>query len=361
MENTFQIVERGLTFFECVARSIDVNKTHATALEIHNRLVLHLAQIVFVEADMCATIEEFLANYHSMTLRTSGVLHSAVKQWARRIHAKEKSVAKDPAIWLKQYPKFYKAVMLRFIHYHRDYRTKPHRLYCRRVFAHLVADLYVCRVGLLDPNTDQFNWIYPVDSGDYLSDVQLPAIVIQQDSEIKEQFALIMEPTSIINVTNLVPCLLTCTTMYFDATETDTPIYNLRRYTKQEDEHGMQKHINTVVGTFKKQGPNVHAIEYRPKMDNDDGSVYYYMIYPSDESKTMFVFLKDQAMYIFHVQGDEKESKATAICCCENVHHDTYPYFELKPLVFAILVVMAKNQQEAKKYVTEQTKFKVLL
>lgn len=185
--NSFRVEETNLTFFECVSRFMHAHPLEYGALDarsIHDATLMYFASIVFeniapYQGNLSLLIADIRKNnLKHLVLKRSGVFHAAVKQWITRFHSVEKSVAKSPEVWYLEYPKLMKGAFLRFIYYHKDYRSKPHRLFCKYVFAHLVVDQLNCRMYLVEAH----RWFYPLDYGDYYIDATLNTLIIRQEN-----------------------------------------------------------------------------------------------------------------------------------------------------------------------------------
>ena len=142
------VIEDGLTYFECISRSIG----KCTGIQVHDTILYYFMKIVFSNAaytnfqDFCENIKS--NNTKHLKLNPQLVNNNAVKQWVKRFSHVEKSVATTPDVWFISYPKLLKGAMLRFFYWHRDYSNKPHRIYCKYVFSYLIADFYNCSVGI---------------------------------------------------------------------------------------------------------------------------------------------------------------------------------------------------------------------
>ena len=187
----FRIQENNLTFFECVSRFMYAHKKDYGGLDacsIHDATLMYFAKIVFentsqYKGNFALLMNDICKNKTKhLILKRSCVFHAAVKQWIKRFHSVEKSVAKSPEVWYLEYPKLMKGAILRFLYYHRDYHSKPHRLFCKYVFAHLIVDQLNCRICIVgEPHVEACRWFYPLDYGDYYIDSGLNTLIIRQE------------------------------------------------------------------------------------------------------------------------------------------------------------------------------------
>ena len=209
---SFKIIEEGLTFFECISRSIG----NCTGQNVHSSLLYYFMKIVFNNAnyksyqEFCQAIKR--EETKELELKPTIINNEAVKEWIKRVSQKEKSVSNRVDVWFASYPKFLKAVMLRFFYWHRDYKKKPYRIYCKYVFSHLAADFYKCSIGILEEggggsNTFGVRWFYPLGAQDYYQINILNCIVIQKEKK-QGSFTLLNPPEKVRCQGSVIPLLL---------------------------------------------------------------------------------------------------------------------------------------------------------
>lgn len=184
--------ERNLTFFECLSRTL---KSHQwNGREIHDQLLLHMANVCFAGAEECyqhfsELIDDIrCALTEHLVLRPECVENLAVQQWVRRFHHSTPCVSDDARQWLTEYPVLLKTAIIRFLWYHR----KPHRLYCKYTFALLAVEYYHCTLGI-EEGTDcnwKTRWFYPLDSDQYFIETS-DTVVMRQEKN--STFTLLLE------------------------------------------------------------------------------------------------------------------------------------------------------------------------
>lgn len=69
---------------------------------------------------------------------------------------------------------------MNFIEYHRSYVEKPNRVFCRIVFAHLVSEVFCCRIGFEATTID---WIYPLNVEDYYIGMDIKTVLLKYVKE----------------------------------------------------------------------------------------------------------------------------------------------------------------------------------
>jgi hypothetical protein len=197
---SFRTCENNLTFFECVSRFMYMNQNMYGGMDarrVHDATLMYFANIVFENVErydnnFALLIKDIQKNNTKhLTLKRSCVFNGAVKQWIKRFHSVEKGVAKSPEVWFVEYPKLMKGAFLRFIYYHKDYLAKPHRLFCKYVFAHLIVDQLNCRMCIVGSSVEACRWFYPLDYGDYYIDSDLCTLIIRQDADGSPAFSLL--------------------------------------------------------------------------------------------------------------------------------------------------------------------------
>jgi hypothetical protein len=170
-------------FFQCVGLVLGIEPAR-----VHDDTVLHFARIIFINWDATAAgIGNMDAIFSDPDLLSelqvcrAAVLNPAVRAWIKRLHQGQPTMHHRPEDWIRVYPKVFKGAALRFLYYHRSYKLKPSRLFCRVTFAHLVSEVYCCRVSL-DCGS---NWIYPTSSNKYFCDMELISVALEYCSDTK--------------------------------------------------------------------------------------------------------------------------------------------------------------------------------
>jgi hypothetical protein len=316
-----------MNFYQCIATGLGGTGTGIAAETVHHMCLMHFARIIFSNvgsARECISQVYDSATSKELVLREAGMVHAAVKAWIERINATQPHMHKDPRDWYHAYPKVLKGYALRFLYYHR----KPHRIMCMRVFAHLAAEIFCCRVGLTFLASDDAEWIYPIDSEDYFVDMAIKSILIRK---LESGFLLISDPTSYCVSCSLeeedtlqqmeVPPLLTA------VAETPQPPppppnFMLRRYSK--DATG--NHLNVKVGMFQALSAHVHVIKYQPMPKSPlNMQDHIYQVYPGDETRTYYTLPTGCALFVYRLAaaGDAPVQLA------QTAAHDEYLYFSL--------------------------------
>jgi hypothetical protein len=172
-------------FFQCIGSLLGTEP-----IRVHSDTVLHFARIVFTNWD------EINHHHHHHSLESilndqkilaqlqvcrASALNPAVRAWIKRVHNGQPTMHQTPEDWIRVYPKVFKGAALRFLYYHRSYERKPGRLFCRVTFAHLVSEVYCCRVSIEAGE----NWIYPTSSNKYFWDMDLISIALEYCNETK--------------------------------------------------------------------------------------------------------------------------------------------------------------------------------
>jgi hypothetical protein len=174
-------------FFECVGLALDIEPAR-----VHGDTILQFARIIFINwndvVNGAGSMEAILTTktiLSKLKVRSAAAHNSAVRAWITRLHQGQPTMHQKPEDWIRVYPKVFKGAALRFLYYHRSYERKPSRLFCRVTFAHLVSEVYCCRISL-DAGC---NWIYPTSSNKYFCDMELTSVALEYCNETKT-FAL---------------------------------------------------------------------------------------------------------------------------------------------------------------------------
>lgn len=146
-------------------------------LDLHKKVMLHFCSIMFQNGHLYKSIPHVLENRDILQLEPTCVEHAAVKLWIQKIHKAEPHLHRDPKDWYAAYPKLLKALALRFIHYHRNYKDKPLRLFSASMFAQLACETFCCHIRL------DGTWFCPLETADYFLKLDLPVIVLQRVAE----------------------------------------------------------------------------------------------------------------------------------------------------------------------------------
>jgi hypothetical protein len=182
-----------LNFFQCVGSAMGIEPAR-----VHNDSVLHFARIIFTNWDeinsgLDGGLEALLRDPNGLLSQLqvcrAAALNPAVRSWIKRLHDGQPTMHQTPEDWIRVYPKVFKGAALRFLYYHRSYERKPGRLFCRVTFAHLVSEVYCCRVSI-DAGA---SWIYPTSSNKYFWDMELISVALEHCSEPKS-FVLCTQP-----------------------------------------------------------------------------------------------------------------------------------------------------------------------
>ena len=326
-------------FFECVAAGFQ-NKYKPKF--IHDQTLIHFARILFTEASACASVAEILNQKENPAWQVTenGCRHPAIKMWIAQVHATEKTLHKTPLDWYEAYPKLLKGLAFRFIYYHRSYAKKPHRLFSAGVFAHLVAELYTCRIHL-----DKTRWIYPIESDDYIIETDMPTIHLVSDGDTFSYQSTEQEPLIVAPPPMTPP-------------ERNDDLFMLRKYSVENLQAGTGKrHTNVAIGLLKPH-KRVHKIEYQP-MEPEERADILYQIYPGNLAKTFYEpFAPEHGLYVFLAckkpgAGQTQRIKFAA----KTESHDQYVYFQIEADTRAILVIYSKSQQEAETAILEETAY----
>lgn len=351
------VLESGLTFFECVSRTLGGRRT---GLQTHDELLFYLMNIVFENAHY-ANFAEFCQAIRNektkqLMLKPTLVNNSAVKQWIKRFHSREKGFAQTPDVWYMSYPKLLKGAMLRFFWYHHDYASKPGRIYCKRVFAHLTADLYQCSVGIIEDEGrgERMTWFYPLDASDYYRDESLVSIVVRQEKDLS--FSLIKPPPAVLDLGGEPPLLLQGGEEDFvsiDATILEIMAahkFVLRLAQEEKLNNGSMSRKNNVVAEFENLGNDVYVCYYTPPLETLEDDIY--QIYPGDETKTFFQLGLGEIIVVYCIV-----EKGKAIVCARHDMNDQYPFFRALPQTNAIVVIVARNLAESANALMKETEF----
>lgn len=292
----------GGTLYECVAAATMLGDPHL-------RLCLHFARIVFFNVDNVTTFPALLACCKTKEPQKSCTVHPAIVAWIRKMCASDPLLPATPLDWYNKCPKLLKGCALRFIYYHR----KPHRIYCVRVFAHLIAELFYCNVAIGS------EWFYPIISDDYM-DVQ--TIVLCKSSAKPDCYDLLqtkdlMVPLAIIKEITA-----------------GSEEYTLRKYESTESKGPVNKHI----GTLTKQSDHVHSIFYCPNTPD------MYQLFPADERRTFYPFTTGSILSVF--RRDENNMLHGPLC--QTDAYDHYLYFNLPLDTREVLAVVCDEGEDPK-------------
>lgn len=320
--------DNGLTFFECISRGLG---NQGNGAHIQHQLLRHFARLCFnFEGE---TLNSLWTDVKSLTVHHQCVSHPAIKQWIARIHSVQPCMSKSPSVWYETYRKALKGMALRFLHYHRDYARKPHRIFCTQVFSHLAADMYNCHLGFVKGGACR--WFYPLDCSNYLCDDEIPTVIYCQDS--RESFSLL--PTGSYSV----PLQLHLSV----ADEFDTmQCFSLRKSTLTH---------NTFLGRFKPLAEDsaVHTLDYPFELETIETDVY--QIYPGDESKTFYTLSPGQIIIVYTVNQDNELT-----LCAEHKDYDNYIYFSvIDAMQCGVVLIVATSNLEARTILLRETKFTI--
>lgn len=323
--------ERNLTFFECISRSL---QNGITGLVVHDSLLFYLMRIVFSNAEydhFQAFCQAIIQNdTHHLELNPQLIHNNAMKQWVYRFSKVERSVAKTPDVWFQDYPKLLKGAMLRFFVYHRDYIHKPHRIYCKYVFAHLAAEFYHQAIGISEKK--RIRWFYPLGALDYFH-----SIVIQPEKEIGS-FTLLDSSAP--------PLLLREMSEEEEEGEELPPRFVLRL---SQPIKGGKSWLNEQVGTFEGED-KVYICTFEP--NNETLSEDIYQIYPGDRNRCFFDLGFYEMMVVYCIIAENR-----AGICATHKHNEQYPFFKLLPGTQQVVVVVARDLAQSAEILNRQTKY----
>jgi hypothetical protein len=339
------VIEDGLTYFECISRSIG----KCTGIQVHDTILYYFMKIVFSNAaytnfqDFCENIKS--NNTKHLKLNPQLVNNNAVKQWVKRFSHVEKSVATTPDVWFISYPKLLKGAMLRFFYWHRDYSNKPHRIYCKYVFSYLIADFYNCSVGIAEEggeNAYGVRWFYPLGAKDYYQSERIKCIVIRKDTK-KDSFSL-LEPPELIKNQGSIPPLLLSIDKSFEEEEEMYPRFVLRVSKDMKLSSGQKSRSNDEIAKFvdlegKEQ---IYICDYNKSYENTD----IYQIYPGNPNHCFFDIGLGECMIMYCVT-----SNGNPILCAVHKSNEQYPYFQLIKDTKQIVVVIAKDISASKEMI----------
>jgi hypothetical protein len=335
---------------------------------IHTKVLLHFARIMFFNVSECETIAQVL-NMPSdkLVLNPLCTVHPAIKHWIARIHANKPELHKTPADWMRVYPKLLKGMALRFLHYHRSYKKKQHRLFCRFVFSHLACEVFCCRIGLYpipqlslaeeeEEDDESIRWFYPLDSDDYFIDMDIVTILLRPDSTLRGRYHLCPSALLVVPPPTEVHLLQSQTDL---AKMEETAVsFMLRRYSVQEmqvNDNKTASHENVKVGMFECIKPGLHIIRHQPLSDVCEKHIY--QVYPGDENKTMYDV---PSLFVYRAVtavGHTLLFKVTLLAHSDS--HDQYVYFYLTPDTQAIVVVCSRTAKEAETILSNEPIFVV--
>lgn len=353
MEQQYNIIERGLTFFECISRSIGNGRD---SLYIHDALLFYFMKIIFSNANyvdfehFCKAIVSNKTRH--LVLNPKLITNDAVKQWVKRFAQVEKSVANTPDVWYLAYPKLLKGAMLRFFAYHRNYAQKPSRIYCTNVFAILVADLYNVAVGVSGkacrPGVFKVRWFYPLGAKDYYFQHTLKSIIVASDERGGSGSFCLLQ--SLLHSVVVPPLLLQPEEEEDDdecIMQQKHPKFVFRISRELKLRNGKKSRSNDQIAEFIELDDDVHICKFEPNEATLEDDLY--QIYPGNPAKCYFELGLGEILVIYCIV-----EKRAIICATHNMN-DQYPFFQLRPGTHEIVVVVAKNLTRSGEALLQQT------
>lgn len=313
--------------------------------------LLRLAQVCFNEAMGIGTITEFQSKAASFRIVASrAIKHPAVWRLIDLAHQTNEHLPSDPYVWANKYPKVLKAVILRFINYHRNYRKHPQRLYGKLVFAHLIADLYggikfmfyECSASQVRSHYLANDWkippqhICPIESSGYLSADHIPTIhicgagfeIYYESIELQESvlftprgLGLITDSPPLLNDDSEEEMMLRVSCVEIDGDATNTPVGVLELVAK--DVYCL--HVEHVMEA---QNPNQRI---------------FYQIYPESPNRTYFdAYKQGENLWVFCL-GEHGTFRYASM----SDSYDQYPYFQMFHTDASVYVTFATSQEKA--------------
>jgi hypothetical protein len=291
------------TFFGCICTTL---KLEYAPLELREAALRLFENIMFVDKSK-----------RSM-LNVRFPMHPATQAWTAKCARVNKKLHSNANDWLRAYTH---ATIIRmaveFLEYHRP-DNRPKRLFCRLVFAHLVANILQIKIGLTkERQENSIKWIYPIESEE--------SITIDS-----QQIILVFVPRcgGFYVPRNDVPCPLI---LEMESVQEESG-YSLRCYNQVDQ-------TNRHVARFQNVGAETYTVMFTPQV----GLVY--QVYPGNEKRTFFSFPHGTALFAYRLHTDGAKFTRLAYSAAT----DQYLYFELTPVetTIGVCVVCARSEQEA--------------
>ncbi len=351
-----------MNFYECIAKGLDTGLSPET---VQSMTLMHFARILFVDLGKRETPAQVYdeTTSASLVLREAGMKHAAIRQWIAKVHAAEPHMHKDPRDWYRAYPKLLKGAALRFLYYHR----KPHRIMCKLVMAHLLTEIFCCRIGFVvsPEKMDDPEWIYPLDSEDYYIDMDIVSIAII--CKEKGHFELQQpEPFLVVAAAaaeEMIPKAAKAAALKaaVAAVVVEPSSFMLRKYSVEslDAASSSKEHINVQVGMFARMTDGVYVINYQP-LPKSPMNMHenIYQVYPGDESKTYYTIPPGCSIFVFRLFAKQGTDKRHFAALAQTASHDVYLYFHLpQEDTRGVLVVCAESAEVAEKLILDKTQF----
>lgn len=349
------------SFFAALAFSLKEHTNGWSASLIHKKLMMHFCEIMFCNIpSRFTTIQSILDYRHSINLNKACVLHPAIKLWISRINSIEPHLHHSPAEWYKAYPKLLKGLAFRFIYYHRNYETKPNRLFCMRVFAQLACEVFCCKIAFQPASgwLERLLWFYPLETADYYLKIDIPIVILQNQGNGNFRLCTNEVDPLLINQDTFELRLI----KQEEEEEMHHPSFVLRRYTVENLQNCKKEHKNEQIGCFSVVAGGLNMILVSPPPPpcggGGGGEECIYQIYPGDSSKTFYTIPSGKGLFVFLLHIDQTSFELAG----QTAEVDQYLYFYMKHGAHCgVVVACAQNEQEAMEHVVTHTKYKNFL
>lgn len=316
------------TFFECAGRTLDCAPQEALRL-----MMMHLLRLCFPAARQLSSPRQVL-RCADRGWSEGALAHPAMALlWEK---AEKAAPGMPHAEDMAAHPKLVKGLVLRFVQYH----LHPHRLYCVRTAAQLLADLAGRPVSLLWCTPAQADarppssWFWPIEQDGYLTlDTSTPAVRIccERDPATGTAVFALLAPRPLATPRG-----------------ENAPLRLLREMSDDEESDyalwvtaplGQDDRRAEYVSTF--LGKRVyHARLLRPPQEDQ-----LYMVYPASAHRSLLPpFPPGTALHIF--AGEAPLAQVTA--------HDVYPYFALPSDAQTVTCVLAESAEVAARLVSNE-------